>query len=313
MLSTPPTKPSLAPKGASSLLAAPLKLPGLITKPSASAPPAHKPKTFSIAPWSDTTEGEKIIIYGKTGDGKTTLASMAPNCVFIGLDDGGRKIPDPRTGQPVNAIPGIASFQDVRDALHQDSLFAPNASLVIDTMTKLEAVMEPHIFQHYPASGGKKATKMRDYGWDGPAHQLDLIRLILSDLDAHVRAGRNVILLAQMGQVTVANSAGLDYLEDGPKLQHNKQYSARTEVCEWADHVLKIGYQDFNVTRENEKQKAGKVENGDATRVIHSGGAPHFIAKSRPIGGNRIPPVIAFATPADDTLWKFIFEGATVA
>jgi hypothetical protein len=206
-------------------------------------------------------------------------------------------------------VPGITSLDDVRDALHQKDLFPADATIVIDTVTKLEADMEPWVFANYPLKGGAKATSMRAYGWDGPAHLLDGMRLLLTDLDAHIRVGRNVVLLAQVAQVRVPNSEGADYLEDGPKLHHNNQYSLRTEVCEWCDHVLRIGYQNFEVRTDSSTAKAGKVV-GDLTRAVFSGGAAHYIAKSRRIDGKRLPPIISFAHEGDDSLWQMIFNGA---
>lgn len=273
---------------------------------------AHVAKTFSIKPWTSTNEGEKIVEYAKSGTGKTTLAAQLSGAVFIGIDDGGRKINNPLTNEPVNAIDGITGFQDLRDALHQANLFSAGSTCVIDTVTKLEELVEPYIFQNYKKADGTAATSMRKYGWDGPAHMLDVFRLLLTDCDALVRRGVNVILLAQLAQITVANAEGLDYLEDGPKLQHNKQYSVRNEICEWADHVFRIGYADFNVSKDSEKAKVAKVTQADATRAIFTGGAPHFIAKSRPINGYRIPAVIGFDSPTDNSLWQFIFEGARV-
>lgn len=187
-------------------------------------------------------------------------------------------------------------------------LWPTKSSIVIDTITKLESVMEPYIFANFKTKGGT-AKNMRDYGWDGPAHLLDCFRLLLTDLDGLVRAGHNVIMLAQLAQISVANSEGLDYLEDGPKLQHNKQYSVRTELCEWSDHVFRIGYTDMTVIREDAKAKAGKIT-GDGTRCIYTGGAQHYMAKTRPIGTNRVPPLVSFATPETDDLYQFMFAGA---
>jgi|GEM_PF-1123924 len=300
-MSVPPSKPPTSKP--------PMKMP---TKPGVAKPAARAAKAFSVKPWTDADEGEKILMYGKSGIGKTTLAAMAPGAIFIGIDDGGRKIRNPLTGEPVMAVSGIADFQDIRDAIHQSSLWPKDCTLVIDTVTKLEELMEPYIFEHYKLSGGQTATSMRKYGWDGPAHLLECYRLMLSDLDALVRTGRNVILLAQLAQITVANAEGLDYLEDGPKLQHNKQYSVRTELCEWSDHVFRIGYSEFTVEKDNDKAKAGKVQAGESKRAVFTGGASHFIAKSRPVDGYRIPPLITFDSATDNSLWQFVFEGARV-
>lgn len=268
-------------------------------------------KVFSVKPAIRSSDGQKIVVYAKTGTGKTTLASMAPNPVFIAFDTNASKIVNPITSKEIPVIAGVTSFQDARDALHQDNLFGDECTIVIDTLTKLEAVSEQYIFDNYPAPGkqGSRASHMRAYGWDGPAHYLDTMRLLLADLDYSVSKGRNVLLLAQQGQVKIPHSAGLDYLEDGPKLSHTNQYSSRMEVCEWSDHVLRIGYLDFSVAADNDKARVGKVQGDTAERAIFSGGAAHYVGKSRPIGGKHLPPVIQFSHAADDSLWQMMFRG----
>lgn len=265
---------------------------------------------FSVQAFTSSNEGQKTVLYSKTGGGKTTLAAMLDNPIFLGLDDGGRRIKHPKTGEDLKVIGGISSFQDFRDALNQKNLWDGCGNVVIDTITKAETWMEEYICATMPLKGGARATSLRAYGWDGAAHLAETLRLILSDLDQHIRAGRNVCVLSQQAQVKVANSAGVDYLEDGPKLQHNNQYSSRMELCEWADHVLRIGYLNFSVALDNEKAKAGKVQNADETRAIFSGGAAHYVAKSRPINGQKLPAVISFAHEQDDSLWQMMFHGA---
>jgi hypothetical protein len=238
---------------------------------------------------------------------------MAPNAVLIGLDDGGRKIANPKTGKPANAILGIETFEDLRDALHQKNLVPEKGTIVLDTVTKVETLIEPYLFATAKTEKGGTATSLESYGWGkGYRHQLETLRLVLTDLDALIRSGRNVILLAQLAQARIANAEGTDYLEDGPKLYHSSQASDRTEVCEWADHVFRIGYQDFSVVKENAGAKAGKVQGTGRTRCVFTDGPLHFVAKSRPIAGYRIPEVISFDSPADDTLWEFCFNGAKV-
>jgi len=273
----------------------------------------HKAKSFSLAEWTNEGQGQKLVIYGKSGIGKTTLAAQLQNAVFIGLDDGGRHIHNPLTNKPVKAISGITSFLDLRDALGQNGLFPDDCTIVVDTFTKCQELIEAHVVEHVAKEKGGNAKNLNDFGWgDGFRHVYEHARLILSDLDAHIQAGRNVILLCQLDQITVANSAGADFLEDGPKLQQNRKGSIRTEVCEWADHVCRIGYLDFQVLK-GESQKTGKVASQDETRAVFTGGAPHFIAKSRPINGYRIPPIISFDGPEDNALWQFLFEGAQLA
>ena len=155
-------------------------------------------KTFKVQPWTGEGDGEKIVVYGDTGMGKTTLCSMLPNPIFIGLDDGGRKIVNPLTQEPVKHIPNIESYDDVRAALQQTGLFPKESSCVIDTFTLLERIAEQHVLETVEKSKGGKAKNIKAYGWnDGSSHVLDAIRLILQDLDALIRRGVNVSLICQ--------------------------------------------------------------------------------------------------------------------
>lgn len=305
----PPAKATTAATVSPGMPAASPAKPPFSARPAAASRPA---KTFSIGTHGTTGDGAKIILYGKTGNGKTTLASLRENIVFLSMTDGQQRVVNPITGKECQVVQGIRDFYDVRDALHQKGLFPDKCSICVDTVTKLEAVTEQYIYDNYPAPGksGGRATHMRGYGWDAGAHRLDAIRLLITDFDPHVAVGRDVILLAQQSQVKISTSAGLDYYEDGPKLDHNNQQSSRMEICEWADHVLRIGYLGFDVTTNDDKARVGKVVAGDLERAVFAGGQAHFLAKTRLINGKRLPPVVSFANERDDSLWQMIFNGA---
>lgn len=285
-------------------------MPKLPKNPKGPAAKEHVKKTFTIGSLNAEGAGQKILMYGKSGIGKSTLASMADNPVFLDIDGGCKGIIHPQTGNPVDHVGGIETFQDLRDVLHQKNLFPDECTIVLDTITKVEPFAIEHIMDTVSIDG-RRAASFRKYGWDGERHLLDQYRLLLSDLDAHIAEGRNVILLAQLAQITVANAEGADYLEDGPKLQHRKDCSVRTETIEWADQVLRLGYLDFEVEKDNIKAKAGKVTSNDATRAVFAGGAQHFIAKSRPVNGVKLEPIIRFAAENDNALWAYIFGQET--
>lgn len=244
------------------------------------------------------------MIYAKSGMGKTTLASQSPGAVFIPLDDGSRFLNVP-------AIKGVESFLDLRDAVNQSATLIPaGGSLVIDTITKAEPMIEQHLFAILKTDGGKTAANIEAYGFGkGYRHLLDHFRLVLSDLDNLIRAGRNVILLAQEAPARIANQEGTDYLEAGPQMYHANNASLRMEVCAWSDFVLRIGYSDITVTKENVQARAGKVT-GDRTRVIYSDGPLSFVAKARPIDGKKLPAAISFVNETDRSLWAMVFDGA---
>lgn len=264
---------------------------------------------FKVAAWGGEHEGEKILLYGPSGMGKTTLATMLPNPIFIGLDDGARRIRNPKTGAAVQAIQGVESFSDLRDALHQRDLFAPGSTLVLDTITRAEALAEGHAIATVPVNDkGKMASNLESYGFGkGYKHIQDQMRLLLADFEPLVRAGVHVCLLAQQSQATVANLEGIDYLEDGPKLSNDKRYNVRTDVLEWVDHALRIGHTNVTVSVNDMEQRVGRVS-GETTRAVFTAKQLHFVAKNRvqPVGS--CPPIVQFNEPGDDAIWQYIFK-----
>lgn len=272
-------------------------------------------KSFTIQPWANNGGGERIIIYSPFGMGKSTLASLLPDCVFIGFDDGARKIRHPATNKPVNAIPACKTFADLRAVLAQPGMFKGVRSLVIDTITKVQALAEPYMFETIPHEKGHKVRNLEGYGFGkGYRHLHDTIRLLCADLDALIEQGVNVVLLAQESEIELTNSGGLNYLQSGPDLAHNKQGSPRNEIQQWADHIFRIAYQETAVAGEP-TARAGKIRDteGANTRVIFTHPARHFSAKTRPILNPHtqtaftLDPVISFADPTDDSLWQFMW------
>jgi hypothetical protein len=262
-------------------------------------PTAKPQKTFTIETWDGNATGEKIILYAESGMGKTTLASMAPDPVFIGLDDGGRKIRNPITGEELRFIPNVRDFDDVRGALNA-CLTLDCKTVVVDTITVLEEFGIKHVVVNVPVmrSGGKaeKAINIMSYGWnEGFRHLYDSMRLILLDCDKLIVAGKNVILIAQGTNHRIANPAGLDYLCDGPRLYNGKP-SVLSLYVEWADHVLRIAYQQVSADKT-------KKATGDTTRVIFTKPEIYFMAKSRTVEENPI----SFTTKSDDSIWTFVF------
>lgn len=250
--------------------------------------------------------GEKIQVYGSGGSGKSTLASLADSPIVIPLSDGSRKIRKPN-GDRVPPVNGIKTLQDLRDALVEPEIWEGYDSIIIDDTSELEVLAEQHVISTYPPPKNRnKVTSLRQFGFDGSGFLVEVMRLVLNDLDKLIYQGKNIILISHERLVKIASSEGFDYVEGGPDLQHNSQYSVRNTVYNWCDHVVQIDFADKIITRD-EKEKSGKIEASDE-RVIYTKKAVQFSRKSRQLEstGKALPSEIAFTSPADDSFWKFV-------
>lgn len=268
-------------------------------------PTVSKPKkNFTIESWDGDKSGEKILLYAETGMGKTTLSATSQNPVFIGLDEGGRKIKNPITGKELNRIPNRDAagndipftFGDVRSALNA-ALTLDCQTVVIDTGTILEYLAERWVLTNVKGPKNSIAVNIESYGYNkGYKHLYDAMRKPLFDCDKLIAVGKNVIIVCQSTNNRIANPGGEDYLCNGPRLYNGKP-SILSLYSEWADHILRIDYEKFKV---DEKKAVGET-----TRIISTKPEIYFMAKSRTI----VEPLITFSEPADDSIWKFMFGG----
>ena len=293
------------------------KMPPRVTAPPPPQAQARLARTFAAKTWDGQGEGQKIVVYAGSGKGKTTLAAMAPAPLFLGLDDGGRMIRNPITGEPIQHVPGVVIFEDVRDALHQKTLFDGFKTAVIDTGTALELLAMDFVVRTIGHEKGAKIERIEDYGYGkGYQHMYDTMRLIFQDLDGLVRQGKNVVVLCQQSPQVIANAAGTNYLQDGPKLyapgpESKQSFTTRGFACEWADHVVKIDYfKQIIAGGWTETAKDGKVRDhagkaiGDTTRAIFTMPLnPSYFAKTRTL----TDPVVSFETAADNSFWQMLF------
>lgn len=255
-------------------------------------------KQFSTVPWTGAGEGEKVLIYAPPKMGKTTLASLAPDPVFLGSDDGGRKLRNPKTGQPVMYVPGVESFDDLRAALQSD-VFDVHKSIVFDTVTDMQRRwVEPWVLANIPTEKGGRVKNIEGYGWNrGYRHIYDTMHFILSDCERLVRQGKNIIFLCQAA-VMKETTGGEDYVKDGPDLQHNNQCSTRGAFLGWVDHILRINWENASI----EKRKIAPV----TSRIINVHADASFHGGSRTLGADCA--AVTFTDPQDDSIWQLLFN-----
>ncbi|KKN77455.1 hypothetical protein LCGC14_0360140 [marine sediment metagenome] len=262
-------------------------------------------KKFKVESWETGKEGKRILLYGDTGIGKSSLALLAPKPVFLGLDEGGGQLRHPVTGEKPKRIPSIEDFTDVRTVLQDTSLFDPHETAVIDTVTILQDWAEPHVIQTIPTEKDAMVKNLIGYGYNkGYKHLYNVMKEPLQDCDELIRRGKNVILIAQAGLFNVPNPGGEDYLRAGPRLHADKSWSIEALYCEWADYILRIDYYNTFVK--------GKRVSGSTDRAVFVQPELHFRAKTRTPwydDDGRLVSAVSFETLADDSIWKFIFGG----
>lgn len=278
----------------------PVPPPSAKVPPPPSARPAQgsKPaKKFAVTTRQPGDFGHKIVLWGASGTGKSSLAALAPSPVFIDIDRGTSGM------MGVQVIDGVESFEDLRAAVQQSlSLVPEKGTLVLDTVTKIDELVTTYIM------ASKNVPSVYKLGFDRFPMAVEAIRLLLTDLDRVIATQRNVILIAHASNIKVANSTGLDFLQAGPKMTHSQNDSSRDEIVAWGNHVFHVAYEDADVVKETLTAKAGKVQNLTTARVIHTDGSQASLAKSRLIDGRRLPSVISFSGPSDDSLWRFIAD-----
>jgi hypothetical protein len=252
-------------------------------------------KNFQIVDASRA--GTKTMIYGGSGMGKTTLAMLLDNPVFIPTDDGVGIMSHPVTGEKLKVVDGVVDYQDVRDVI-PSGVLDPYSDIVVDTITEVQRWMVPHMLENIKKQGGGTAVNLEDYGYHkGYRHWFETMELFLSDLNQLVRKGKNVVLLAQSTGIKITNESGEDFKVAGPDLYHDDKHSIMNLVKSWCDHVFRINYTNLTV----DKKKA----TGGTKRAVYIHPRAEFIAKSRTIPMEY--DCVEFNDPTDDSIWRLLF------
>jgi hypothetical protein len=262
------------------------------------APPVRRVAFGTIEP-----QGHRVGLFGPGGVGKTTLAATAPGPVgFIDLDDS-LPILKPSLGDlDIRRVAGITVWQDIHDALYSDG-WDDIRTIVIDSATKAEELALAHVLATVPHERGKDVVikRIEDYGFGkGYQHLYETFLPLLADLDRHVRAGRNVVLVMHDCTSAVPNPRGEDWLRWEPRLQHSSsgKASIRLRLREWLDHLLYVGY-DLDVKLRTQAERAKNTGKGTAngSRMIYPAETAWCMAKSRILAD----PIEL--TQFDTTLW----------
>jgi len=223
-----------------------------------------------------TNVGHRVVLYGTGGIGKTTLACSAPGpVVFFDLDESLPKLKKKFSTTPwIVPVDSWSALGVELNASGWDRV----KTIVIDSFTKAEEMAVAHTLATVKTDRSTTAKSVEDYGFGkGFGHVFETFLPILAVLDAHVRAGRNVILICHECVAEVPNPTGTNWFRYEPRLQSpgSGKNSIRLRTKEWADHVLFLGY-DVAVDIDGKGRGCG-------SRTIWPAELPHCMAKSRSI------------------------------
>ena len=273
------------------------------TRRNAPPPASGQPDANPSAPpaenrWAITggrqTGAQRVLIYGPGGIGKSSLAALAPNPIVIDVEGSTR-------GLDVQRIDGIQTWAELRACL-QSATLDGFRTIVIDSVTKAEEMAATHTVETVPNEKGQRVKSLEGYGFGkGLRHHHETYLLLLMDLDRHVRAGRNVVLIAHACTTPVPNPTGDDWLQYQPRLMGGTkkgECSNRERTFEWCDHALYVGY---DVVSTDGKGK------GSGTRTIYTSEDAAHKAKVRGIDGTLDP--MAFEHNKDGAVWPLILGG----
>lgn len=206
---------------------------------------------------------KKVLIYGTSGIGKSTLAACFPNTVFIDTEGSTRQLTVGRLPEP----------QRWEDIINEIKWAAANPAeldtLVVDTIDWAEPMATTYVCQQK----GLKDIESAGYG-KGYTYLADEIKRFLRLLDTVIEAGINVVLVAhsQMRKVELPDEMGAFDMYD---LKTQKRTAPLYK--EWADMVLFCNYKTVVITDQNTRSK--KAQGGK--RVMYTTHTPQWDAKNR--------------------------------
>jgi len=226
----------------------------------------------------------RMCIYGAEGIGKTTLASKAPDPLFIDLEKGSdlldvKRVSDVDTWEQLLAV--------LREIKADPSVCK---TLIIDTADRADSMCSEYVCAKHDVSG------IESFGYGkGYTYLAEAFTQLLKALDVLVdTCGINIIITAHgklRKQELPEESGAFDRWE----MKLSKQVAPL--VKEWCDTLLFCNYKTMVVETDNKTKKAR-----GGTRVMYTSHNPCWDAKNR----SGLPDVL----PLDFSKIAHLFSGA---
>ncbi len=241
--------------------------------------------------------GQFIILAGKGGTGKTTAACMKPGeTAFIDLEgslpilQGKLAAFAPERLEHIHTVPfaftedAAKDYESLCAAVEADGYDGMD-TVVIDSWSVVQKLLKAYTFAHDQYKG-KVCASTEDYGYSTfPIYAFKNYTRLMNAMLAHVRAGRDVVIVAHAVDDTVpdANLNDMKQWQFDAFMMKSGKESIRHDLFNSADQVW---FMTDGVLGNDKKKASG------GSRLVYLQCTPEFWAKSRTHSGE---PCIAVA------------------
>jgi len=268
----------------------PLPTPKMPTRTMAPANPAQGKIKISFGGIGSLKRGQLVILAGKGGTGKTTAAAMKPGeTAFIDLENslpilqGKLAAFAPDRLKHIHTAPfaftdDAAADYETLCALVEADGYDGMDTLVLDSWSATQKLLKAYTFAHDQYKG-KACSSTEDYGYSTfPIYAFKNYTRLANALAAHVRAGRDVVIVAHAVDDTVpdANLNDMKQWQFDAFMMKSGKESIRHDLFNTADQVW---FMTDGVTGNDKKKASG------GCRLVYLQGTPEFWAKSRTHSG----------------------------
>lgn len=204
----------------------------------------------------------KGLIYGVPGIGKSTFSALAPNPVFLDIEDGIARIEADKT-------PHLRSFTEFLEALRW-AYSSEYKTIVIDTVDFLEQLLHVHLCE----KNNWKSMEAPGYGKGFAMAQEEWVK-ILNIFDSFVQADKNVLLV---GHDQIKSFVSPDQDAYDRYMIKLNQKSANLIVAKM-DFVF---FAQFETILKEDRVKDDRYRAvGTGKRVLRTSETPAWVAKNR--------------------------------
>lgn len=210
------------------------------------------------------------MLYGVPGVGKSTLASLAPQPIFVDVENGIQRLDCVRT-------PHLRTLDEVHEGIKSVANHPECKTIVIDSLSSVEELLQEKILTKYNEENGKafEAISQIPYGVGTELLKAQWALFIKGLFKVKNVTGKNILCIAHESIEPVPNPLGESYERYSPAI-HKKSIGP---VIGKMDAVFFAQFEKVLKKKPGTDDKKVAIETG--RRVIQTVEKPHCAAKNR--------------------------------